>query len=277
MNDSSAFPVEAYLRRIGLAQLPAPTAAGLAQLVRAQLHGIAFENLDVLAGEEVAVDLPAVCAKILARGRGGYCFELNALLAEALRVAGFEIELRMSRVSFGRPAPGPRTHLLMVVRIDGEQWLADAGFGGPAPFGTVPVRANECFAVEDREFRFLPETGGQLHLQSREPGTEWENVYCIDPGAVLPLDVEMANHFVSTWPRSPFRRMFMVQRQGPDSVCAIDGLALITRERLSDATLRRRLEGATDLRNVLANVFGISASDGLASRAWSRASEYGDD
>ena len=104
------FPVAAYLARIGLPALPPATADGLSELVLAQVRAIAFENLDVLAGLPVRLDRAVVYEKILGDGRGGYCFELNALMSGALEAAGFEVRPVMARVTYGRTVPGPATH-----------------------------------------------------------------------------------------------------------------------------------------------------------------------
>jgi len=132
MSVSGTFDLDAYCRRIGYAGERAPTLAALREIHRLQPQAIAFENLSPLLGQPVPLDDTALQEKMVHRGRGGYCFEQNLLFAAALRGFGFKL-----RWLTGWPrwqiAPGrvlPRTHLLLLIDLDGEQWLADVGFGG---------------------------------------------------------------------------------------------------------------------------------------------------
>ena len=67
-------------------------------------------------------------------GRGGYCFELNTLLAALLRAFGFVVTHHQAVVA----GEGPVNHMALLVHLDGERWLADAGLGEgflePLPF-----------------------------------------------------------------------------------------------------------------------------------------------
>ena len=45
---------------------------------------IPFENLDVLLGRPIRIDLASIQAKLVAASRGGYCFEHARLFAAVL-------------------------------------------------------------------------------------------------------------------------------------------------------------------------------------------------
>src|SRR6266540_6553829 len=94
----SALDLGAYLRRIGYDGETAPTGATLAALHRAHLGAIAFENLDIVLGRGIAVDLESVQAKLVHRGRGGYCYEHGLLFAAALERLGYSVERFLARV-----------------------------------------------------------------------------------------------------------------------------------------------------------------------------------
>ena len=50
-----------------------------------------YEDIAVQLGESTgALDERGLAARVLADGRGGYCFELNTVLAALLRGCGFE-------------------------------------------------------------------------------------------------------------------------------------------------------------------------------------------
>ena len=86
--DIGLLDLPAYLRRIGHDAAGAPGAATLAALHRAHVATIPFENLDIPLGRGIAVDLESVQAKLVARRRGGYCYEHGLLFAAALERLG---------------------------------------------------------------------------------------------------------------------------------------------------------------------------------------------
>ena len=117
----------AYLERIGYAAELRPDHATLAGLHLAHATHIPFENLDVLLGRPIRLDLPSLQAKLVAGGRGGYCFEQNLLFAAVLRQLGFAVTPLAARVRYRTTQLLPRTHMLLLVRADGADWIADVG------------------------------------------------------------------------------------------------------------------------------------------------------
>jgi N-hydroxyarylamine O-acetyltransferase len=83
--------IEAYLARIGLRAPVEPNLAGLQALHRAHLPAIPYENLDVQLGRPVTIARPPIFDKIVTRRRGGWCYEMNALLGWALGELGFKV------------------------------------------------------------------------------------------------------------------------------------------------------------------------------------------
>ena len=73
---------------------------------------------------------PSCCIdKIVVRGRGGYCYELNGLFHDLLTALGFTVQMLSARVRREDGGFGPEfDHMLLKVMLD-EPWLADVGFG----------------------------------------------------------------------------------------------------------------------------------------------------
>ena len=89
-----------------------------------------FENLDVHLGRGYSFALPHLVQKLVVRRRGGFCYELNLLLASALRGLGFEVDLLEGQMRRREGGFGPPyDHMTLRVRLDGRDWLADAGNG----------------------------------------------------------------------------------------------------------------------------------------------------
>ena len=150
--------VIAYLARIGLPRPERPDAEYLRRLHSRHLHTVPFENLSIHLGEDVPLDEDALFDKIVTRRRGGYCYELNGLLAVLLRALGYRVSLLAVRVHGEHGFGPPFDHLALRVDLD-EPWLADVGFGRHSEF---PLR------LEDRDEQKDP--GGVFRIEATPDG-----------------------------------------------------------------------------------------------------------
>jgi N-hydroxyarylamine O-acetyltransferase len=192
------FDLDAYLERIGVRGKPS-----LADIHRAHVTSIPFENLDPHRGIPVALDEQSLQRKLVEERRGGYCFEQNLLLKTALETVGLEVDLLLARVMLGRAgAIRPRSHLVLRVRADGAAWHADVGFGAGSPIEPLPFGPGGPFEQSGWRFRIVAD-GPELVLQMAEE-SGWADLYGFVPEPVPLVDVETSNWFTSTHPRSPF-------------------------------------------------------------------------
>jgi N-hydroxyarylamine O-acetyltransferase len=249
-----AFRLEGYLARLGVSGPLAPTREALTALLRAHMTGIPFENLDVLLGRGVRLDLDSVYAKLVTARRGGYCFEHSTLLKAALEQVGFEPAAHSARVVMLVPrSAAPRTHMFLTVPVEGETLVLDPGFGGHGPLVPVPL-------VEGRETREGPDVhrmtrrDGEWVLEARIGGTMtplWMSTCEIES----PIDFAMANHFTSTWVDSPFVNRLMLRALTPDGrVTVMNRDVTIARGDLID---KAQLADRAALKILLAGHFGI--------------------
>jgi N-hydroxyarylamine O-acetyltransferase len=93
------------------------------------VHTVSFENINVQLRRPLTLDVEEIYEKIVERRRGGWCYELNGLMAWALREIGFDV-MRMSagvmRESLGDQQLG--NHLCLLVRLE-RPYVVDVGFG----------------------------------------------------------------------------------------------------------------------------------------------------
>jgi N-hydroxyarylamine O-acetyltransferase len=137
-NDSLS---DRYFRRLKLdaSTLDAePTLAKLAIITEAHLSEITFDNLAQhgVHGGTACLDVDRTAQKILDRPRGGYCFELNALLCEFLMEMGYDVKRVLAyvfvpEINSYRPFPS-HMFLLVTAESDGLMWFVDVSFGEPA-------------------------------------------------------------------------------------------------------------------------------------------------
>lgn len=229
--------VTSYLDRLGVPRPPEPTAEALRALHVAHLERIPFENLDVAIGRPVELGVDALVAKVLDRGRGGFCYELNGLFAHLLTALGYRVTLLAARVWTGEAWGPPFDHLALRVRTaDGTEWLADVGFGEHSRF---PLRADDEGDQDDPNgrFRSVAAGGGDLDvLRDDAPQYRLE----AHPRALA--DFTAMSWYQTHSPASHFTRSTVCSRQTPQGRVSISGRALIETE----SGARTKTELATD-------------------------------
>lgn len=246
--------LDAYLARIGYRGEIAPDLRTLRALHRAHVEAIPFENLDVALGRRIPLDLKSVQAKLVGRRRGGYCYEQNSLLAAALERIGFEVAGRGARNRSRGDALTPITHALLVVTIDGEQWIADTGFGWQGPLEPIPLADGARVEQDGWVFCVVAEAEGVHLLRSLRP-EGWADLYSFAPHSVYPVDFELMNHYSSSHPRSRFVGQVVALRPGAQVRRALVRTGL-TSVRV-DGTTEERTVGPAELIGTLDELFGI--------------------
>ncbi|NNH72079.1 arylamine N-acetyltransferase [Nocardia uniformis] len=266
--------LDAYLARIGYTGDRAPTSATLRALTYAHTTSIPFENLEAILGRAIPLDLKTLQDKMIRRRRGGYCYENVALFAAALERLGFEFNGLSARVTMGAPGLRPATHAILRVLIDGRAWLCDVGFGaGPLePIELIADRGEFTLGAWryrlERAENALGVEEWTLHHFGRDG---WIDRHTASVTPSYRVDYEVGNHYVSTWPRSPFVTRPFVQRFLPEVHHVLDGTTWTTE--YPDGTGETRELAHTDLPKLLAEVFDIEldAADAaeLARGGWS--------
>ena len=204
--------LDAYLRRIGLA---GGTRPGPDDVHRAHATTIPFENFDSFSGSPVSLDPADLEAKMVTKGRGGYCFEHNLLLAAALEALGMGVEPILARVRLGPPgSPRPLNHLLLRVSDSARVWLADVGFGGGGLLDPVPFEIGTETDQSGWVYR-LVEDGPEWVLQVHQDGG-WTDMYGFVPQRAERIDIEVSNWYTSTHPESSFVTGVMAGLRQPD-------------------------------------------------------------
>jgi N-hydroxyarylamine O-acetyltransferase len=248
--------LEPYLARIGASHCPRePTLATLARVHEAHLAAIPFENLDILLGRPIQLELGALLAKLIAAGRGGYCFEQNTLFQAVLVRLGFHVTAHAGRVRQGAPegVMRPRTHMLLCVQLPEGPYLADVGFGGDGPVLPLPLAAGWTTWVEGTAWRLRREDDIWV-LEANLDGS-WCDLYAFSLEPQLAPDFELANYYTSTFPRSPFVTNLTAQRSRRDRRTILRNRELTVRE--GPKSRREAVRDPEHMLEVLEREFGL--------------------
>jgi len=247
---------EAYLRRVDYRGPREPTLEVLRALVLRHATSIPFENLDAFLGRRVSLDPQAVERKLVHGGRGGWCFEQNLLFGNALRALDFEVTDLAARVLWGRPpdAVTARTHRMLLVRIAGQDWLVDVGFGGQMLTGVLDLHSEAQQQTPHEPFR-LRRMGDERVVESLVQG-EWRPLCRFDLQRQQPIDFEAANWWLTQDPASHFTQGLVVSLVAQDGRHTLRGRELAF-HKLGGGTTRRELQGVAEVLDALRDVFGL--------------------
>ncbi|MEV0087844.1 arylamine N-acetyltransferase [Saccharopolyspora sp. NPDC050642] len=262
--------LDAYLARIGFEGDRAPTVATLRRLVYLHTTTIPFENLEIVLGRPVLLDVKSLQDKMVRQRRGGYCYENSALFAAVLERLGFGVIGLGGRIFIGPDnGPLPATHAVLRVTTaeDDRAWLCDVGFGsGPMePIELTPSDGELTIGG----WRFRLELGadelgaqvGALHHFSRNG---WLNRRTFTMTPQYRIDYEVGSHYVSTSSHSPFTTRPIAQKFHPEVHHLLDGVTLNTQ--YPDGTGETRDVDRADLPEILSETFDIDLDDADATQ-----------
>lgn len=228
-----------------------------------------FENLDLHLGRPYALTLDHLARKMVARRRGGFCYELNLLLAGALRGLGFDVEVLEGRMRRREGGFGPPfDHMTLRVALPEGDWLADVGngetFQRPLPWSGAwtPQERGGAWRVArhaDGEPAAEPRaaSAGAWRVEFRASADAVrETVYHFRPTPVRGRDFGAMCTFHTTSANSQFTKGWIVTRplEGGGRVTAARGLLMTTRGGVME---RRAIRSASELEAVLADRFGM--------------------
>jgi len=222
---ANALDIPAYLERIAYTGPLDVSPDTLRGLHLAHLCTVPFENLDIHLGRRLSLDGAALFDKIVARRRGGFCYELNGLFCALLRDLGFRVTMLSAEVARQTGGFSPAfDHLTLRVDLD-EPWLADVGFGNGF---RLPVRLNDAADQPQGGSAYLIITDGDYRvLLRRDAGGDWTPQYrfTIQPHT-LPEFTERC-HFHQTSPESHFTQGRICTLATPEGRVTLSGMRLI--------------------------------------------------
>ena len=260
--DASQSPLDldAYFARIGFDRPPDPAIGTLRELHRLHAEAIPFENLSPFLGEPVRLDPASLQEKLVRRRRGGWCFEQNLLFAGVLEAIGFPVKRLAARVRWNVP-PGvvtARSHMLMLVTVGSEPWIADVGFGGQSLTAPLRLEAMVEQPTPHETCRLVPE-GERFVLEAKVAGS-WSALYAFDLHEQQQADYEVSNWYLANHPQSQFVTGIVAARASPDRRHALRNARYAVHHR-DGRTERRSIASVAEFRDVLSGDLRIPLPD----------------
>lgn len=252
--------VAAYLQRIGYRGRVKRDLETLTAIHRAHLAAIAYENLDIHLGRTLPLDAEAAFDKLVTRRRGGWCYEMNGLIAAVLKEIGFELHLAagaVHREKFGDKTIG--NHLVVIARLE-RPYLVDVGFGD-GPLDPIPLQEGR-YKHGDFEIG-LERDGGWWRFRNHPAGGAPSFDFTEQARALDWFQSKCTE--LQTSPESGFVRASILQRRFADRVYVLRGQ--MASDIRTTGTTTRTVETQSDYARLLRDWFATDLGDDLA-RLW---------
>jgi N-hydroxyarylamine O-acetyltransferase len=247
---------EALLAHIGVGAV-APDLSGLRAVHRAYLSRVPYEDIAVQLGETGPLDETALTARVLS-GRGGYCFELNTVLAALLRGVGFTVTHHQAVVG----GEGPTNHMALLVWLDGVPWLADAGLG--EGFLDPLVLREGSYVIGPFTYTLALEPAGTWWMGQHEWGSV--NGFRMSAEESSVAAFEPHHRRLATDPESSFVKTLVCQKPLEDRIVTLRSRTLSAVGPSVDS--KHVVAGREEFAAILRDEFGIVVSADRVARLW---------
>ena len=269
--DGASFDLDAYLKRIGHTGTRTATLQTLQEIAVRHPQSIPFESLDALLRVPIELDSASLQRKLLGQRRGGWCYEHNLLLGNALTALGYRVTGLAARVAWQVPPEmiRPRTHMLLRVELPpsgsasaSQAYLVDVGFGGLTLTGVLRLEPDVEQPTPHEPFRLSASraTANVFVMEARVRG-EWHALYTFDLQPQALVDYEATNWYLSNHPQSHFLSTLIAARADPGRRYALRNGELSVHH-MDGRTECRSLASAGEIRRALDELFHVDVPDG---------------
>ena len=212
-----------YLERLEVSRKE-PSVEFLKELHKAHLHKIPHENLEIQFGRTRKWDISSLFDQIIAKpNRGGLGLELNSLFYHLLEQLGFQCVPVSAGSEPTEIGYGPHyEHLVIVVTLSEEPWLADVGSRN-GPLLPKKMVENELQVDYNRYMRMLKDPDENWLLQISNDMTHFSTLYGFAEKERQVIEFIDKHHFYQADPDSFYVGSKFVQKWTRDGLITLTG------------------------------------------------------
>ena len=214
-----------YLERISYSGGEEPSLENLSILQKEHSKAIPFENTYVLKKIPINITKEWIYDKIVNKGRGGFCFEINYLFYLLLVDLGYDVKL-LGGSTFHRITGKPghlNEHILSMVTLDRNSYIVDVAYGAKCALGPLMLMFDEEQQDPNGIFRYTkkddivrfecrPKTIIDINTKTEAQiaADLWQGLYQFKLNPIDIADTKTAYDFHTTSPLSPFTGGFYI-------------------------------------------------------------------
>ncbi|WP_240375118.1 arylamine N-acetyltransferase family protein [Bacillus piscicola] len=194
----------------------------ITKVLEATADRFPFENVDVVMRDKEKVTEDFLIKKHLIQNRGGLCYELNPLVYLCLKKLGIDVHLALGTVYHEDGWATDKTHVLNVVDIEGELYVADAGFGNnlsrkPLVVDGPPEESSAgIFRV-----RLKNTEKGNAVLETKGT-TDWQLRYAFSTEPADWSELDRIKFIITDDDRSAFNKQLLLSKCLPEKTISIN-------------------------------------------------------
>jgi N-hydroxyarylamine O-acetyltransferase len=205
---------DVYFRKLNI-EPQQPSLALVEELQKKHIAAFCFSSLTVLLGRHISLDIKDIITKVVDKNEGGYCFEHNKLVHEALASLGFSVRCLIAKVINNQEVDSPRTHRICLLDLDNESYLIDVGFGANCPRKPIKIKSGIVSVQNGLTYRIVVNSNQDFQLELvTEKG--FFSLYTFNLNRYTEEDCIMGNFYSSKHPDAVFMNNLVLSRILPE-------------------------------------------------------------
>lgn len=202
--------IQSYLNALNVTEAT-PTLELAEKLQRKHLATFSFNSVAVLLERSFTLEIKDIIEKIVVQKLGGYCFEHNKLMFEALKALGFNVRLLIAKVLNNHDIDSPRTHRITLLELEGSQYLVDVGFGASCIRNPLKIEVGLESAQDHLTYRVVLNKNKDFQLELSKP-EGYFSLYAFNFNNYTEADCMMGNFYSCQHPKAVFVNNLVVAR-----------------------------------------------------------------
>jgi len=214
MEVSNKQTFDEYFKRLKI-QRQKPSLKLVTEMQQKHIAELCFSSLTVLLKQAISLDINDIIKKMVFENRGGYCFEHNKLMHDALNSSGFKVRCLIAKVINNQDIDSPRTHRITLLEWDGVHYLVDVGFGPNSPRAPIQIVEGGKSKQNGLSYRLVINAQQDYQLELiTEKG--FFSLYTFNLNHYTEADCMMGNFYSSQHPNAVFVNNMVVSLIFPE-------------------------------------------------------------
>ncbi len=196
---------------------PEITLEGITQIIKHHLEKFPFTSIPVLLGFDLQLDIDFLINKLIVQGKGGYCFEHNKLLYNAMKYLNLNVTPLLARVIMNKKTIPPKTHRITILEYSGERYLLDVGnsyYSLPLP---VNLNGTEAITQLGQTYRIAKKSPDIYELQYIQKKSIFI-IYQFTFQKCYEVDFELSHFYSHKHPKATFVNNMVISKVFQDEI-----------------------------------------------------------